>query len=180
MAAPLGQSFAPIGAADEETKKMNPAQQAIQVLSMRIPRVRGARTISPLIGESRSAAASQVGGFSPESAVLQTLMQTIGAGASLPTGTMPGGGMGGAMSALGGGMPPSPQAPNAPPSFEPPVIVPGGTELPEGPGYVPPVRVPDFSAPPPATNSGVSHNTEVANFAADDVIGMRRPRRDRG
>lgn len=86
---PLGQTFAPTTTADD-IKKPTPAQQAIQVLSMRLPRVRGARAISPLISEGRSVASRQVGGFSPESAVLQTLMQTMGqTGGSLPAGSMP-------------------------------------------------------------------------------------------
>lgn len=153
MASPLGQSFAPIGAADEDTKKPNPAQQAIQVLSMRMPRVRGARAISPLAGDARSAAASQVGGFSPESAVLQTLMRTLAP--SAPMGAMPDAGnpMAAAMAALGGGM----AAPAAPvitpgiadPNRPLPPIVPGSPapeaasprempERPQPPAYDPP------------------------------------------
>lgn len=134
MRQPLGQTFAPTSAADDETRKRNPAQQAIQVLSMRMPRVRGARAISPLVGDARSAAASQVGGFSPESAVLQTLMRTLTP--SAPMGAVPG--MGGdpvsaAMAALGGGMM------NAAPSVTPgiadpnrpiPPIVPAPTPAP--------------------------------------------------
>jgi hypothetical protein len=141
---PLGESFAPTSAADEETKNLSPAQQAIQVLSMRIPRVRGARSISPLVGESRSAAASQVGGFSPESAILQTLMQTLGAG-SMPPGSMPGGMPGEMMGGLPGGMVPGgpPPTPNIIPGVivppKPPagvVVNPGSAETPGPSGSV--------------------------------------------
>jgi hypothetical protein len=125
MARPLGSSFAPIAASDEETKRLPPAQQAIQVLSMRIPRVRGARSISPLVGEPGSAARRQVGGFSPESAVLQTLMQTLAPAAapSAPMGSLPGAAspsvgarnpMSAAMEALGGGLAAPPMVPSSP------------------------------------------------------------------
>jgi hypothetical protein len=138
MNQPLGQSFAPMGSADEEIKKPTPAQQAIQVLSMRLPRVRGAK-FSPLMGESRSPASSQAGGMSPDSAIFQALMKTLSGGSSMPQGAMPSmsGGMdpmAAAMSALGDGMAnaPMPSAPQAP------VIVPG---IGQPPGIV--------AAPPP-------------------------------
>jgi predicted component of type VI protein secretion system len=183
MARPLGSSFAPIAANDEETKRLPPAQQAIQVLSMRIPRVRGARSISPLVGEPGSAARRQIGGFSPESAVLQTLMQTLAPAAapSAPMGSLPGAAspslgarnpMSAAMEALGGGL-------AAPPSFAPPrpfqaqqpgsgsgssasmPIVPGGP--PPAPVVVPGVGVPEppqiFERPmeqPPQSSGAVA------------------------
>jgi hypothetical protein len=109
-----------MGSADEEIKKPTPAQQAIQVLSMRLPRVRGAK-FSPLMGESRSPASSQAGGMSPDSAIFQALMKTLSGGSSMPQGAMPGmDPMAAAMSALGDGMANAPM-----PTAQAPVIVPG-------------------------------------------------------
>lgn len=150
MMRPMGESFAPTTAADGE-KKPTAAQQAIQVLSMRLPRIRGARAISPLVGEPGSAARREQGGFSPDSAVLQTLMRARGA--SIPPGSAPGAAsegasdpMSAALAALGGGMmnaapvvTPGIADPRNPPPIDPsiinaptpaPTIVPGSPTIP--------------------------------------------------
>lgn len=74
---PLGQSFSPTAATDDERKKPNPAQQAIQVLSMRLPRVKGARAISPLLGERPGG-----GGNTADLAVLQSVLQSATGGSA--------------------------------------------------------------------------------------------------
>lgn len=175
MASPFGQSFAPTDAASEETKKLSPAQQAIQVLSMRLPRVRGARSISPYVGESRSAAAMQQGGFSPESAVLQTLMQAQRM--SAPEGSMPGAAspsmgasdpMAAAMAALGGGMM------NAAPSA--PVVTPGIAD-PNRP--LPPIVPAPAPTPEPAPAPWAPLPPNVVPGDSDDRGFSGRRARDR-
>lgn len=159
---PLGQTFSPTSAADEERKK-NPAQQALQVLSMRMPRISGAK-FSPLAGGSRSAAASQVGDFSPESAVLKTLMQAQQA--SAPEGSMPGAAseslgasdpFAAAMAALGGGMA---QAPN---------IVPGIRD--RDPSAVPPIVAGPPPAPAPAPGPNLPPKPSPGPHRDDDPFG---------
>jgi len=184
MARPLGSSFAPVSANDEETRKLPPAQQAIQVLSMRFPRVRGAKTISPLLGEPGSAARRQVGGFSPESAVLQTLMQAMGTGAepSLPSGSQPGAAspsqgasspFAAAMSALGGGMA---AAPPAPAPFSAPVTAPASpapSPMPSLPGL--PEPEPSRPAPSPAPNlPPISTSKPAPTFIVPQDVQERR------
>lgn len=174
---PLGESFAPTAATDDEQKKLNPAQQAIQVLSMRLPRIKGARSISPLVGEPGSAARRETpGGFSPESAVLQTLMQA-GGDPSGPMGSMPGGGsdpFSAAMSALGGGM--MNAAPVITPGIEDPgrplpPIVPGPEPAPSQPqpGPLPPDPMP---RPRPLPEPG----TPAPRVPQDDTPDQRIPR----
>lgn len=153
MTSPLGQTFAPTGSADDEiSRKPNAAQQAIQVLSMRLPRVRGARSISPLLGEPGSAARRETGGFSADSAVLQTLMRAQAP--SAPMGSMPGAGggdpMAAAMAALGGGMM------NAGPS-----VIPGaGPSSQSMPPYQPPA--------PPMIGAGGGSSQEPTTPARPD------------
>lgn len=163
MIRPLGESFAPTSAADDEARKPNPAEQAIQVLSMRLPRVKGARSISPLVGEPGSAARRETpGGYAPDSAVLQTLMRAqaptgTSDAMSAPQGSMPGASsdgasdpMAAALAGLGGGMmnaAPQPFGQSAPPRLPgmpspapppPPVIVPGANpSLPVDPTPIP-------------------------------------------
>lgn len=176
MTSPLGQTFAPTGSADEElSKKPNAAQQAIQVLSMRLPRVKGARSISPLVGEPGSAARREVGGFSPDSAVLQTLMRSqaptgTSEAMSAPMGSLPGASsmgarnpMAAAMAALGGGMmnagpqqapvitpgiadPNRPLPPIVPAPTPAPAPIPAPMPEPRDP-FVPAPRIPQDDAP---------------------------------
>jgi translation initiation factor IF-2 len=184
MRQPLGQTFAPTSAADEEPKKPNPAQQAIQVLSMRIPRVRGAKAISPLVGEPGSAARREVGGFSPHSAVLETLMRSMTPSGSTeavstPMGSLPGlaspgapDPMGAALSGLMGGasMAPPPVAASAPAAAT--VPMPSAPVASSPQVSVPRASSPQASAPPAASPAPAALPTPPIPFRQEVPRGV--------
>ena len=133
---PLGLSFMPgeQGNADPNGQKPTPIQQAIQTLSLRIPRTVGAGSAVP--GQLLSSPGGSALGGNPNAAALleQIRRMLFGGGANFghPGGPVP-----------PGGMPPMGGQPGAP-------IPPGGSE----PGGPPPVRLPpriDVGDPTPGT-----------------------------
>ena len=164
MADSLGLTFAPTAAAqqDDKMRQGSPLQQAIQVLSLRLPRIMGARPIAPqqLLGAQGAAGGSPYGN---PSAIVQQIMQQILGGKTPPVGVPPTGGI------VPQGMYQPPRGginPQGVPRLDPitggygvpppPVIVPGAGNPP------PPVIVPGEGAPqPPYSPPPVTTNPET-------------------
>lgn len=140
---PMGISFspAPDNQQQQNGQRPTPVQQAIQTLSLRIPRTVGAASGAPselLNGQGGAG----LGGGNPNSAFLleQLIRKLFGGGPGLP---MPGGGPGGGPP--GGGAPGGAPTPNV--GFPYPVKPgPGPTPDPPAPGEPPT----DYGTPPTA------------------------------
>jgi hypothetical protein len=140
MPNPIGISFLPSADAAEQGPRQGNMEgdlgQALQILSLRLPRILGAHSISPP-GLMNAQGAAGAGGFNPMQAVIQALLAAGGGGG----GQGMGGGAQGPMG-IGGQL-----GPTAPP---PPRIIPGGGDVPIGPEQpVAPPRLPGFSPNPP-------------------------------
>lgn len=149
---PMGISFSPTGDSQQNNaQKPTPVQQAIQTLSLRIPRTVGAASGAPqqlLQGQGGAG----LGGNPNAAMTLEALIRRLfggGAGLPMPGGGAPGGGDpggGGAVPSPIVGFPAPPRAGEQPPTPGPTFPVPPspGGRAPEEP-YTPP---PAPAAPP--------------------------------
>lgn len=84
----IGITFIP----NEEAAAMGPkrggleglTEQVFKILSLRLPRVVGARSISPLLGGQGAGPMASAGGFNPNAAVFEALLRSMGRGAGGP------------------------------------------------------------------------------------------------
>ena len=116
----LGQSFSPLNTDPTQPQGPNtssPLQDAIKILSFRMPKVVGAASPSPLAGQGTGGIADWL------TKLLQGLLPPTGGALASGGPTSPfGGPMGGAPTMIGGGMPPvgGGPAPNPVVQFTPP------------------------------------------------------------
>jgi hypothetical protein len=85
---PIGINFMP----SEENQQMGPKRgnlegdlgQAFKILSLRLPRVLGARSLSPHVAQGPGAAAGMPGGFNPQAAIFEALLKSMAGGGGMP------------------------------------------------------------------------------------------------